>query len=432
MKYSKLIAAVGALCATAAFAAPAPSQIAISSGASASKNNLKLALANRCTGTLTEFTDGTSNVSTYTCSSSGALTGNTYGASTPVNFLGTAFAELRLNVNGGSFTAICLLNNWVGNPNCPSPDQYVDPTTAGAGTTGTLAAPPAGSIVVGGLMDVEPAAFPFSVRQGLTLPTVVPAGFAQAFGVAVSSDLYTAMFNDQKGAGKLPSTCLVTDTGKPECVPVVGKAQMSSILSDNDFGNVYGTLGANYLAPSTLAVGTNLNYARRVDTSGTQASAQVYFMGTQCNPNALAVVPQGSATGTNHGAVTVYGIATTGNVRTLLNTTGQYTIGIMSGENAQSGQTWRWIRVGGMQMAENAQPDLVTTNTVSALDGRYDYWFESKIAQSSNINAGPFWTSVKTGFTAVPVGNTKGLFGPTESPTGLSKSGNACQNPAAQ
>ena len=83
-------------------------------------------------------------------------------------------------------------------------------------------------------------------------------------------------------------------------------------------------------------------------------------------------------------------------------------------------------------MAENAVPNLVTTNTVSSLDGRYDYWFESKIAPGPNASATTFWNSVKTGFTTVPVGNTKGLFGPTEPVAGLSKAGNACQPAAAQ
>src|SRR5262252_7913761 len=124
MKFSKLIAAMAALGMAGAFAAPSPGQIAISSGASASKNNLKIVLTKLCNdnaGVLTEFTDGTANISTYTCTTA-ALSGATYAASTPVNYRNTAFAEVRLNVNGGSFTAICLLNGFPAGTSCPAPD----------------------------------------------------------------------------------------------------------------------------------------------------------------------------------------------------------------------------------------------------------------------------------------------------------------------
>jgi len=429
MKFPRLIAALASLGVASAFAAPAPGQIAISSGASASKNNLKIVLNKLCNdnaGVLTEFTDGSSNISTYTCATAGVV-GTSYGTSTPVNFKNTGFAELRLNVNGGSFTAICLLNGFPAGTSCPVADLYVSPSTAGGGLVGTTAAPPAGSVIVGGLMDVEPGAFPFSVRQGLAGPAALTdAGFAQAFGVAVSNDLYTAMFNDQKAAGKLPSTCAVTDTAKPECVPVVGKAQMATIMFNNDFNAAYSN-GANFLAPS-IAAGTNLNYLRRVDTSGTQASAQNYFLGIVCGSAPLPVVGQGDGSLGNHGAITVFGLPTTGGVRTALNAAG-YSIGIMSGENNQASQSWKWLRVGGMQMAENAQPDLVTTNTATALDGRYDYWFQSKVAQSGFAGVSTFWTQVVGGFAAVPAGNTKGLFASGE--TLYTKSGNACQNPSS-
>lgn len=424
MKASKIMIAVAALSAGTAFAAPAANQIAISSGASAAKGNLRLALINRCPATLTEFTAG-SNISTYTCSSTGALTGATYGTSVPVNFTGTQFAELRLNVGQGSFSAVCLLNNWAGNPNCTTVDTYADPTTAGTGTVASLAAPPAGSVVVGGLTDVEATAWPTTIRAGLNVPTSTDAGVAQTFGVAASNLLYTAMFNDQKTSGQIPASCNLADTGVPACVPVIGKAQMSSIMIDDEFNTAHSN-GANFLAPS-VAAGTTLHYARRVDTSGTQAAAQNYFMDITCGNKPLPMVPQGTSTGTPVGAITVYGMGGTSNVRTLLNNASLYSVGILSGENAQA-ETWKWLRVGGMHMAENATPNLTGTNTTTSLNGTYDYWFPTKIAVSPNAGASAFWTSVKTGLTAVPVGTTKGLFGAAE--TTFTKAGNACQNPS--
>jgi hypothetical protein len=430
MHISKIMIAVAALAAGPAMATTAAANIGIASGASASKGNLKLALANRCTGTLAEYTDSTSNVSTYVCATGTFSTppnATDYSSSTPVNFTGTAIAELRLNVNGGAFTAVCILAGWPAGTKCPAPDLYVDPAAATPNSSAALAAVPSGAITVGGLMDLEPAGFLSTVRAGVANPgSVVTAGFAQTFGVAVSDALYQALFVDQYNNGQLPAACTASLTAQPECVPVLGKAQMASIMSNNT-GSLAYTNGVGFLmqtaAQKTALNGTNLTYARRVDTSGTQASAQQYFLGSVCDSAPIPVVTEnGSA-----GAITVTALPTTGGVRTALNTAGSYAIGIMSGENNQTGQTWKWVRVGGMQMTENAAPGVGSvTNTASALDGRYDYWFLSRIAQpAATGTAATFWTSVKAGFANVPVGNTKGLFKTSE--TAYTKgSSNSC------
>jgi hypothetical protein len=428
MQFSKMMFAVASLACGSVMATTAPANIAISSGASASKGNLKLALANRCSATLAEYVSG-ANISTYVCAAgtfSATPTATEYANSTPVNFTGTAFAELRLNVNGGSFTAVCLVAGWPAGTSCPAADTYLEPST------GTLLAPPAGSISVGGLMDVEPNAFLPSVRANIApAPVLQSANFAQTFGVAASDALYQAMFTQQLAAGKLPATCVASDTAKPECVPVIGKAQMATIMSSNSSNAAYAQ-GAAFLAPG-LAAGTNLNYARRVDTSGTQAAAQQYFLGNVCSTGSLTVVPVGAGTtGTVTNAITVFGFPTTGGVRTLLNTAGAYTIGIVSGENNQTGQTWKWLRVAGMQMAENAAPGTAQANTTTALDGRYDMWFLSRVVQPSAANApggNALWNSIRTGFGAVPAGTTPGLFATSE--TNYTKGTNACQPPAS-
>jgi hypothetical protein len=408
MTLTKVFIAVAALSAGAAFAATPAAQIAISSGASASKGNLKLALASRCSGQLGEFRNG-NNISTYVCAPAGSFgngdapTATEYNNAAAMNFTGTVFAELRLNVNGGSFSSVCLLANWPAGTACPAAETYQDPAT------GALAAPPSGSVVVGGLSDVEPTGFLASVRSGIANPPVVAsASFGQTFGVAVSSALYTAMFNDQKAAGTLPSTCQVSDSAIPACVPVIGKAQMATIMSANT-ANTWYTNGANFLAPS-LPVGTAITYGRRVDTSGTQAAAQQYFLGNVCNANGSIGVVAG---GTTAGAVTVANLSTTGNLRNLLIAPG-YAIGMMSGENNQS-ESWKWLRVGGMHMADNATPGTAgQTNTATALNGLYDYWFLSRVVRPNVTAAANFWNSVITGLGNVPAGTTAGLFRTSE------------------
>ena len=408
MHFTKLFVAVAALSAGTAFGATPAGQIAISSGASASKGNLKLALQARCSGQLGEFRSGT-NISTYVCApansfaNADAPTPAEYAAAGAVNFTSTAFAEVRLNVNGGSFSSACLLAGWPAGTACAAPESYLDPAS------NTLAAPPAGSVVVGGLSDVEAAGFLASVRAGIANPPVVAsASFGQTFGVAVSSSLYTAMFNDQKTAGTLPATCQVSDTATPACVPVIGKAQMATIMSGST-GNSWYTNGANFLAPSQPA-GTAITYARRVDTSGTQAAAQQYFLGSVCLPSGSIPVVAGGQT---IGAVTVGNFSGTGNVRTALNGSG-FVIGVMSGENNQA-DSWKWLRVAGIPMAANATPGTAgQTNTATALNGLYDFWFVSRVHRPNSTVAANFWNSVINGLGTVPAGNTPGLFRTSE------------------
>lgn len=430
MQVRKIAIAAAALVAgSAAFAAIPAAQIAYSSGSSASKNNVKVGLTNLCTaagGVLTEFTDGSSNVSTYTCASA-ALTGATYAAATAKNFSGTAFAELRLNVTGGSFTAVCLLDNWPAGTACATvntggaADKYADPTTIGAGanTAATDNAPPVGSVKVGGIMDVEPAAWPAAVTAGLTLPTAQPAGFAQVFSPAASIDLYNAMFKDQ-GLSSV-SGCSVDGSGNPTvftpaCTPVIGRAQITTILQNNTFNAAYSN-GANFLAPSQIAAGTNLNYARRVDTSGTQASAQAYFLNINCGVQSYDVIPAGSGNaGTDGtGAITVFAFPTTGGVRTQLNSaagSGSYSFGLMSGENNQGGSNWKWLRLDGGAMFESSNPGTAgQTNANSAIAGRYDYWFDSKYVAPAGASVAAFWTALTGNMAGVALrAQTLGLF----------------------
>jgi hypothetical protein len=415
MQFNKSLIAIAALAAGSAMAATPVARIGISSGASASKNNLKLALANRCSGQLAEFTDGTANVSTYVCAPAGSFAnGNAptvaeYNAAGAVNFTGTVFAELRLNVNGGSFTAVCLLAGWPAPTACPAADLYYDPAV------GAMAAVPAGAAVLGGLMDAEPNAFLGSVRAGITLPAgtvTASASFGQTFGVAVSPALYNAMFADQQAAGLIPAspTCDVTLTNVPACVPSIGKAQMATVMAGNP-SNAFYANGANFLAPG-LAAGTPVTYARRVDTSGTQATAQQYFLGNVCNPSGSISVVGGGQT---LGPVTVTNLATTGNVRAQLNSVSAYVIGVMSGENNQTAQNWRWLRVGGTQLAENAAPGTAgQTNAYTAVNGYYDYWYLSRVVRPNVTAVANFWNAVITGLGSVPAGNTAGLFRTSE------------------
>lgn len=445
MKFSKLMVAVAALAAGSAFAAPLASQILLTSGASAPKNNIKLALTAMCTtagGSLTEFTSG-SNISTYVCSTTAGLTQAQYNNAATVykNFAGTTIAEVRLNVAGGSFTAIQTLAGGA--------DSYLNP---GTGTTTSTT----GSS--GGFHDVNYDAFPETVKNAAgalpgTVTKDVDVGVAQGFGVAVSGALYTAMFNKQLGA-EVKTGCLVTDTNKPECVPSISKGDMVAIINANEF-SAPKLSGAEFLGGAALA-GQELRYVRRVDTSGTQAAAQTYFLALPCSSAAQAIINDPNDTlnavppatsgpaatddeagglkdALYNGIFRVLAAPGTGDVRNELNKTDldtvtpgvqpNYAIGVMSLENNQSAQTWKWIRVQEAFGGENATPASAgITNDSGMKNGRYDFYEELKASYKNA--AAPFWTALiaKMQTLAAPIGLVT-LDGTTMP---YSRAGNAC------
>lgn len=439
MQVSKIMCAVALLAAgVAANAAPNGARVAYSSGASAIKGNITQAMGALCTaagGRLTEFASG-SNISTYVCATTAGLVGGaggTYATSANtsfINFQGTPYAEFRLNVAGGSFTAIQVLNGVA--------DTWRDPATLT--NTATV---PAGAVAVGGVLDVEPGAFPAEVIGSFNVPASFSLGVGQAFGVAVSNKLYTAMFNRQKntvaGGGAtvnrpIPNGCLVTDTQRVECVPTISKGQMATIMNGDEFNAAYQN-GAGYLgfasAEGDLA-GETLVYARRVSTSGTQAAAQNYFLGNVCSLAQLPVVPEpdsdedgdGGLRDFTLGAVKVLATPGTGDVRTAL-AADAYVVGVMSGENNQTGVTWKWVKVQGAPMAENATPGTSgNTNKATVLNGGYDFFFETVYAGGSTAG-NAFWSRVATALNTLPA--PTGLVNGAQLADKYSKGGSTCK-----
>lgn len=424
MQLTKIALAVTtvAFCGFAA-AAPNGNRIALSAGASAIQGNLTTAMQNLCTaasGVATVFASG--NFTTVVCANT-AVTGGASGsyATKPnaqfINFRGTPYAELRVNVSNGSFGSIEILNG--------TSFTFQDPITL------TATAAPAGAVIVGGISDVDPSTFPPTVIGNRTLFTATSVGVAQTFGVAASLPLYQKMFTAQQNAGTIPAACQVGDTGVPYCVPSIGKAQMATIMADNDFNAAY-LKGVGFLSGIPGDEGAELRYIRRVDTSGTQASAQNYFLGLTCSRSALAVTPEpttidpagGTIANQLRNAIRVYAAAGTGNVRTELNKPGVFALGIVSGENNQTGQGWRWLRVGGAPMAENATPGAAgNTNSASLKDGRYDFYFEATYSGGNAANDA-FWATVSTALNtlAAPVG----LVNSADLAAGYNKGGRTC------
>ena len=453
MKLTKMMIAVATLAgATSTFAAPDAANIVRISGASALKGNFAFALNGLCVtagGVMQEWIAG-GNISTYVCTPSGGLTSGTtgtYQALASGSFIPfdvvSGFVEVRLNVAGGSYTALQVLNG--GN------DRYLNPGaganvvvggSANLGGTGGTATSEAGGI--GGYSDVNVEGFAANVlattpgiAATVAANTSQPLGVAQGFGIAASNALYGAMFTAQQTSGAIPATCSVGDTSNPNCVPSIGKGQMAAIMS-NVNGSAAKTLGAQFLAPQ-LAASTELRYARRVDTSGTHASAINYFLGignmtgplavfldpsnrtnanavlvttstvgSQCNIGDLrgslfsdqetdsAFVANGQINLCDRkaGNLRVLAAPGTGDVRNELNKSTiqggatNYALGVMSLENDQAvfrntsnvdtPTLWRWLRVQRAQGATDARPGVSgNTNRAAIIDGEYDFYYET-------------------------------------------------------
>jgi hypothetical protein len=477
MKLTASMIAVAALFASsAAVAAPDAERIARMSGASAVKANFAAALNNKCVaagGVLNEWISG-GNISTYVCATSGGLTSGSTGTyatsadSAFVNFDGTSFAEVRLNVAGGSFTALQVLAG--------GSDRYLNPanssTVVAAGAVNnTTATVGSGAVAteaggIGGFSDVNYDGFAANVRATVTgLDDAVSngysanAGVAQGFGVAASGPLYDAMFVAQQNAGLIPAapTCTVALTNVPACVPSISKGQMASIMSSFN-GSAAKTLGAPFLAPQ-LAANTELRYARRVDTSGSHASALNYFLGIGNMTGALAVFadPSNRVAGTTaatsgcnigdlrgpaatndeidtafvatgqidlcdkkQGNLRTLAAPGTGDVRNELNKTTilggalNYALGVMSLENDQATYrntanvsvptTWKWLRVQGANGAENATPGG-NNNRGALVAGNYDFYYElwGYVQADANGNNQALLDAIISGLNAAPL-----------------------------
>jgi hypothetical protein len=443
MQLSKVMLAVATLAVGAsAFAAPNAGRIAISAGASATRANLITALTNLCTaagGTTSSL--GSGNFRSIVCANSTVTngTGGTYVSKINTDFIdfaGTPYAEVRLNTEG-SFSAVLLLNT----PLNPNPAVW-DAASGAAGAASAVY--PAGSVRVGGLLDLEPTAFPSSTIGANTLFTATPAGFAQTFGVAVTKDLYGAMFAAQQTSGFIPATCTLASTGIPACVPSIGKAQMATIMADNPFNAAYSN-GLGFLTGVVADNGKELRYVRRVDNSGTQAAAQNYFLGLPCSKNGLSIVAQPTsddeAGGLKDALVTsirVLAAPGTGDVLADLTkldsdplTAGDqpiYGIGVVSGENNVAAN-WQWIRVGGAPIGENSVPATAgITNSATLRNGTYDFYYES-VYMGGSAAGNAFWTTVSAALNSLTL--PVGLVNASQLAAGYNKAGLSCLGSAS-
>lgn len=424
MKLKPIVLAIAALSAGVANAAYTDTATNLyMTGASASRNNVAVSIKKLCSdaaGSLTVYKNGSStsslaNQMAYVCTQPMASTGIT-----------TVFHT----VTGGSLNSILGMSNDVAKQQVPvSLTAGCTAPVAGSGAlagysvSANCALEASAAPSDGGLSDLE---FGPVIEQVEGLTTGVDGfalgdvsqGFtsiAQAFGVGVSEKMY----KDLQAAQGLTPGCTAGDP-LPACQPSLSRADIASLINTNDAAPQKN--GAEALG---LATGASIEYARRVSTSGTQGTAQVYFLGLGClnGPNfGQQDIIGGNTEVTGTFPVTAkytYSVNSgTGDVINKLTAAGAtaYAFGLVSAENrAPSGTTgWHFVKLNGVAISDGTSTGL---NKQTAIDGKYDDFVETVSykgpASKTDANEGALIDAITTKMATVVADGgpqTVGLF----------------------
>jgi hypothetical protein len=430
------LAVAAAVAAASSFAADVP-HVATSSyttGASAQQPDFTAALGAMCSaagGTLHAFKATTNNNGNLENQLTLACQDST-GAAKSFNL--TAIDTVYQNVGGGSLTSVI-------NPILNTSTTFVDPASAACAvgiTVGSGAVLPAGTVVhtgcgtltsqsEGGFSDTEVTiAQSYLDGLGVNLSGVTSksANLLQAFGVAVSDDLYVALYKAQVGTIIPASLCPAvtataadivaagygssTVTANTLCQPSVSRAEMASVMTGTTLAKNSGTLVFNGLPNAKLT------YCRRPVTSGTQQTAQNYFLTNPASASGLPVfggdytlansaskiesitngvryaVFVGSGTGNTTDCLGGRNADSTPGANGTISAGPQYRIGIVSAEKrpaiaflspttAAQGN-YKFVRLSEVPVTEGG---TTSTNTFTAKNGRYDLIVESRVNYES-------------------------------------------------
>ncbi|MDO9237142.1 MAG: hypothetical protein Q7U28_14050 [Aquabacterium sp.] len=379
MKLSKLMIAAIAACGVSHVMAAGVTRL---TGSSASSVNVVRGAVNLCTtagGTATVF---------KTTTATNAL-GNQFTVQCTADFDQTTVDELRVNVAGGSETAVLNAALFTGAGSAAT--NFLVPTgscTALAAGTESLSFLAAGQMKNcgttladvgvksdGGYLDEEGPVF----NPAYDSTDFAPSGFSQVFGIAVNKTLYEDLQAYQKtvaGGSIVAAACAVGAT-TPECQPSVSRAQIASLVNASA-SNAAKTTGVTFLAPSSSVAGlTNkITYCKRPQTSGTQQAVQLYFLNYDGNGPLGGKEPVvGTVSLAKYASIENSGSS---NVKACVNSTAAadgYRFGAISLENNPIGgsDTYRFVKLNEVSATEGVAG---ASNTATAIAGRYDFVYE--------------------------------------------------------
>ena len=230
------------------------------------------------------------------------------------------------------------------------------------------------ALPVGGFSDVEGSIFPSTIGGGSDKVNAAgvdtPANFGQVFGVVVSRPLYRAM---QVAQGIAANTDALDPSFDPANAPSITKPQYTSIITQGgayqtDWSPIVGAAGA----------GKKVVLARRVQTSGSQASSNAFFLSNPCS-TAVSGNLNPAVAADSSPTFEVFEGSGTGNVKTRITTatnsagTDNFAIGVISAENdwrvesATGGQNgYRFIKIAGVhpETGDTANARVTATTAV--------------------------------------------------------------------
>jgi len=230
------------------------------------------------------------------------------------------------------------------------------------------------------LSDVNPAQLPGTMPSGpnyFTLDQIAAASTRnamQGFGIAVNPNAYLALQKQNVADGLLPATC-IGSAALPDCQPSIRKADYASLISAE--GNIK---DSDSLFNSAVAAG-EVTVCRRVDTSGTQATSNTFFLNNVCGNIGYqgAYNPLG-ATDSAPGTLVYNEGSGTGNAKTCLNNAAGYRLGVLSLENTPTGtDTWKFVKIDGVSPNYTAAGGVVqfdSNQRQQFASGAYTYALE--------------------------------------------------------
>lgn len=300
---------------------------------------------------------------------------------------------LYSTVSGGSLSAYTPHTigalperiRFVGNASCQTTVSYADATNPEndatvfkgcaqvAGTAVATVNDGAPTKPAGGFSDVEAALFPAAIGGGnvSAFGAESQALVGQVFGVVVSTPLYRAL---QAAQGLSDVNAATYD---PVNAPNITSAQYTSIIVS---GGTYQTNWAPILGASAPGANKAVILARRVATSGSQASSNAFFLKNPCAGGA-SLAPAAASDSTSTFIVTENS-GTSDVKRTITTASGanDFAIGVISAENdwrtdlnaAPTQAGYRFVKLDGV----HPEAGDVANARVTAATGAYPFHME--------------------------------------------------------
>lgn len=200
--------------------------------------------------------------------------------------------------------------------------------------------------------------------------TVVPVGL-QGFGIVANDNMYKALQEQNIADGRLPATCTVGDATSA-CQPTVNSSDYASLVSVAG-----GTKSAADLVPNATTYNAGQIVAcRRVDTSGTQASSNIFFLNNVCGSKGYLGAESPAY---NADYSWVIENSETADVKACVNNAADLRLGVVSLENVPVAGTdsYKFVKIDGVSPNYTAAGAADAKQKVNTRNGSYKFAVES-------------------------------------------------------